>query len=77
MFLIPWTSTPAINRGDATNRLGVHALGPEVTILANGQVVGCVHDDTWQAGLFSIGVGGPPAAAVTARYSHLVITTAE
>src|SRR5262249_49499847 len=55
--LISWTSAPAIQGGGARNRIAVRAVGPQLTFLVNGQVVGSATDDRLREGPLAFGVG--------------------
>jgi hypothetical protein len=77
--LIPDTSSPAIEAGTAWNRLVVRALGPDLMLLVNGQVVGQFRDETWQTGTVTLGVGkkesAPAIGTGDARFANLVVTS--
>jgi hypothetical protein len=74
-FLISPTPSAVINRGTATNRLGVRAEGPNFTLLVNGQEVGRARDDAWREGRLAIGVVKLTPEPVAARFGNLVVTS--
>lgn len=52
--LIPWTPSPVLNVGQATNRLMVEALGTRIRVFANGVELGQVTDDALSHGNFGV-----------------------
>lgn len=52
--LIPWTPSPVLNVGQATNRLMVEALGARIRIFANGVELGWVTDGSLSHGNFGV-----------------------
>ncbi|PWH19872.1 MAG: hypothetical protein DDG58_04055 [Ardenticatenia bacterium] len=52
--LIPWTPSPVLNVGQATNRLMVEALGTRIRVFANGAELGQVTDDSLSHGNFGV-----------------------
>jgi len=52
--LIPWTPSPALNVGQATNQLMVEALGTRIRIFANGVELGQVTDSSLSHGNFGV-----------------------
>jgi len=50
--LIPWTPSPALNVGQATNKLMVEALGTRIRVFANDVELGQVTDDSLSHGNF-------------------------
>jgi hypothetical protein len=77
--LIPDTSSPAIEVGTAWNRLVVRALGPDLMLLINGQVVGQLRDETSQTGTVTLGVRkketAPAIGTGDAHFANLVVTS--
>ncbi|MGC8879872.1 MAG: FHA domain-containing protein [Anaerolineae bacterium] len=52
--LIPWTPSPILNVGQATNRLMVEALGTRIRVFANGVELGQVMDGSLSHGNFGV-----------------------
>ena len=50
LTLVDWTLSPAINTGQAENALRVSALGPKISVYANGQLLAEVEDDSFRHG---------------------------
>ena len=75
--LIPWTETPAILGGGATNRLAVRARGPELTFSINGQEVGSTRDEAILEGAIAFGVGNVRDGAAEGRFSNLVVSSVD
>ena len=50
LTLVDWTSTPAINTGQAENDLRVSALGAKISIYANGRFLAEVEDESFRHG---------------------------
>jgi TolB protein len=50
--LVPWTATSAVNVGHATNRLAVEAVGSQIRVYANDDLLAEVEDDTLDEGNF-------------------------
>jgi hypothetical protein len=64
--LIGWTSNAAINAGpNATNRLGIMAVGDTFTLYANGVKLATVSDDTWLKGGFGVIIGAKETTGFT------------
>jgi len=75
--LIDWTASSAIQPGDARNRLGVWARGPEIGLLINGQEVGRAREDGIREGMLVLGVGQRRDGPAEARFGNLVVTDVE
>ncbi len=50
--LVPWTATSAVNVGHDTNRLAVEAVGSQIRVYANDDLLAEVEDDTLDEGNF-------------------------
>ena len=50
--LVPWTASSAINVGQAANRLAVEAIGSQIRVYANGDLLAEVEDDAFTDGNF-------------------------
>jgi hypothetical protein len=50
--LVPWTATSAVNVGHNTNRLAVEAVGSQIRVYANDDLLAEVEDDTLDEGNF-------------------------
>ena len=56
--LVPWTKSPAVFAGGASNRLDVRATGSQFTFSVNDNPVAQVTDDTLAAGAVGVFAGG-------------------
>jgi hypothetical protein len=56
--LVPWTKSPAVFAGGASNRLDVRATGSQFTFSVNDNPVAQVTDDTLAAGAVGLFAGG-------------------
>jgi hypothetical protein len=65
---------PAVNRGTATNRLGLKVLGQSFVGYVNGQEVVRVDDGTFADGNLGLEVAGPRGATTEARFDNLVVS---
>jgi hypothetical protein len=75
--LLDWTRSAAIQRGSATNRLGVRAQGADVTLLVNGEEVGRARADELRDGGIGFGVGSLGDGPAEARFTNLVVATVD
>jgi hypothetical protein len=73
--LINWTTAPAIQGGGARNRIGVRAVGAQLTFLVNGQEVGSATDDRLREGSIAFGVGSLSDAAAEGRFGNLLVSS--
>ncbi|NLS76305.1 MAG: DUF1080 domain-containing protein [Chloroflexi bacterium] len=64
------TPSPAINRGEAWNRLRVRCQGPEITVYINGTLITTVSDSELASGQIGLSVSGEGMAA---RFDNLVV----
>jgi pSer/pThr/pTyr-binding forkhead associated (FHA) protein len=55
--IVDWTESPFINKGKADNLLKVSAIGPTITVSANGQQLTSVQDDSLSHGNFGFFAG--------------------
>jgi hypothetical protein len=78
--IAPNTTTPAINKGNATNHLTVICRGGSITLMINGQIVGNYPAPLTAAGTVGLLVENPrrPAGSVgmTAAFRNLRVSTA-
>ena len=75
--VLDWTRSAAIQRGGATNRLGVRAQGGEVTLLVNGEEVGRARADELREGGIGFGVGSLGDGPAEARFGNLIVTSVD
>lgn len=71
--LVSWQSSPAIRRGNQTNRLELICVGTTISAKINGIELASVQDGTYQLGRMWIGVAATNATA-DARFNDLVVT---
>lgn len=64
-----------IRPSSAINRIGVRAVGPELTLLVNGVAVDRVTDATFAEGILAFGVGHILDHAAEGRFRNLVVTS--
>ena len=64
-----------IRPSSAINRIGVRAVGPELTLLVNGVAVDRVTDATFAEGMLAFGVGHILDHAAEGRFRNLVVTS--
>jgi hypothetical protein len=55
--IVDWTASPFINKGKVDNLLKVSAIGPTLTVSANGQQLASVEDDSLSHGNFGFFAG--------------------
>lgn len=68
------TDHPAVNRGSATNRLGLKVLGSSFIAYVNGQEVLRTEDGTYANGNLGLEVHGPRGTVTEARFDNLVVS---
>jgi len=69
-----WTASPAIKTGTATNHLKVVAVGPQISVYANGERLTTVTDDTFDKGNFGF-IAGRDTGPVTVAFDNLRLYT--
>jgi hypothetical protein len=67
--LVPWTASPAVRPGNASNELVVRAMGERLTFLINGVEVAAIRDSALSEGGAGIFVGGDFNQAVVDRFA--------
>jgi hypothetical protein len=73
LMVSDWGSSSAIAGGNETNHLELTCADSTISVAVNGVPVSMVHDETYQAGSFSLAVGTQEDAA-DVRIDNLVIT---
>ncbi|HLH23963.1 MAG TPA: family 16 glycoside hydrolase [Chloroflexota bacterium] len=76
-MLIPARPAAGLHAGSDWNRIGVRAVGGDLTVLINGQQVAQAHDDTYREGIIFLGAGDDTSGRAEARFRNLVVTSAE
>ncbi len=71
--LVPWTRSPAIQRGAATNRLAVEARGREMALFINDSEVARLSDDALAEGTIAFGVGSYGGGRAEGRFDNLLV----
>jgi hypothetical protein len=66
--IIPWTSHPAIRKGQEPNELTVQAYGPRLTLIVNGTEIASVEDTNLQEGGVGFYQGGDLNESVVERF---------
>lgn len=56
--LIDWTQSPAVHPGYQSNRLKVEQVGVNITVYANGQLLGSVNDGYYQSSWVGMAIEG-------------------
>lgn len=75
VFLRRNTASPAIRRGNDSNRIEITCSGNTITAAINGTVVATVQDSTYASGALVIGVGARASGLTSeARFDNLLIT---
>ena len=74
--LTSWQQSPAIKRGEQTNRLELSCAGSTISASANGELLATVQDSTYPDGFIWFGVGSEDSAnvVVEGRFDNLVIS---
>ncbi len=79
-IIAPRAASPAIRKGEATNRLTVIAMGTQITLAINGETIGTFTGTVTGPGGIGVYVGNPPNSAVPAGmeagFSNLRISPA-
>lgn len=71
-----WTFSPAIKTGRAMNRLKIMARGTEITLWANGQLLGTWQDTSFSEGLIALALSSPVGTpSIKVAFDNLRITT--
>ncbi len=73
--LINWTPSAAIKQGQTSNILKIAAFGPEIAVFANGQELGRITDDTFQAGNFGFFASTFNGPHIWVSYDNLKLRT--
>lgn len=68
------TDHPAVNRGSATNRLGLKVAGSSFIGYVNGQEVLRAEDSTYATGNLGLEVHGPRGTVTEARFDNLIVS---
>lgn len=55
--LIPWTTSPALKRNEEWNLLEVEAVGSEIRLFANGELLATVREETFLEGYVALTAG--------------------
>jgi len=71
--LIPWTTSAAIQRGQAFNRLRAACVGDYLALWVNDQFVAETRDDYFRRGAAGISAGVPEGGAVDVTFDDLRI----
>lgn len=70
--LVAWSESEYINTGsDATNIMGIEAIGDTITVYANGHQIAQVVDDEYSAGRFGVFVSPASTANFTYRLTKI------
>jgi hypothetical protein len=69
-------TSPAIKRGNATNRLELSCAGSTITATVNGTQIATAQDAAYKSGNVRLGVGAfsPDTALAEARFANFVVT---
>ncbi len=74
--LIYWKKSTALNAGpNATNMMGVMAIGSRIYLYANGQLIDVDEDNTWLKGAFGMFVGGRETPNFTIKVDEISVWT--
>lgn len=74
--LIYWKKSTALNAGpNATNLMGVMAIGSRIYLYANGQLIDVDEDNTWLQGAFGMFVGGRETPNFTIHVDEISVWT--
>ncbi len=74
--LIYWTKNAAINAGpNATNRMGIMAIGSRMIVFVNGVQVGETSNKTWLSGAFGVFVGARDTKNFTIEVDQIDVWT--
>jgi hypothetical protein len=75
VFLRRDSTSPAIRRGNDSNRIEITCSGTTITAVINGTAVATVQDSTYASGSLVIGVGARASGLTSeARFDNLLIT---
>ena len=75
--LVPFQSSAAIRRGNASNHLELACVGSTIAARINGIDVASVQDSTYDSGLVMVNAGRSESVAVEARFDNLMIREVE
>jgi hypothetical protein len=72
--LVEWTASDLIATGeDSVNRLGVLAVGEQISILVNDELLATVEDDSFAAGIIGLAAGTYSEPEVEIAYDDMLI----
>jgi len=72
--LVDWTSSDAINQGDASNHLTASCIGDHLTFTVNGTQVADTHDSTYTSGDIALAAGSMESTGTEVQFDNLVVT---
>lgn len=73
--LQPWTKNAAIIGGEATNRVRVEAIGPQMRFMINGQVLTIIEDETFLSGRVGFSAGTFAEGGVEIEFGNLQVVS--
>jgi len=76
IHLIPFQSSDAVRRGNASNHLELTCAGPSLVARINGIEVGSAVDRTYESGFVAVVLGRNDAVPAEARFDNLIVKDA-
>jgi hypothetical protein len=76
VHLVPFQSSAAVRRGNASNHLELTCVGSTISARINGTEVASVQDRTYDSGYVAVVAGRDEGVPVEARFDNLVVREA-
>ena len=73
LTLVDWTPSPAVNQGEAENKLRVSCLGQHIAVYANGELLAEVDDESFRQGDIGFFAGTFDEAGVHISFDDLQV----
>lgn len=74
-MLVDWSTSDAINLGNATNRIRVEAVGSQISYYVNDQFLGEIQDNSLSKGVIGFFVGSIDEGNVQIGFDNIKITS--
>jgi hypothetical protein len=73
-YPVDWTSSDAINQGNAKNHLTASCVGDHLSLSVNGTQIADVHDSTYTSGDIALAAGSMETTGTEVQFDNLVVT---
>jgi hypothetical protein len=72
-YLLDWDRSAAINQGNATNRVRADCIGTELSLYANGTLLGTASDSSYSDGDVGLEAGWIVSSGTEIRFDNFVV----